>query len=136
VLEDGDTLLSAIDFADLPGEDEGFTPLTDTELVELVLSDNAPGLVDVLDTDGVTYNLTACLEALELIQITLSANGAFSAEIELADVVDDVSFVQRNTVKQAQITQFFSATGPTLYTFDLYPEVSQPHFDNAKLMPR
>jgi hypothetical protein len=40
VLEDG-TLLSAIDFADLPGEDEGFTPLTDTELVELVLSDNA-----------------------------------------------------------------------------------------------
>jgi hypothetical protein len=82
VLEDGDTLLSAIDFADLPGEDEGFTPLTDTELVELVLSDNAPGLVDVLDTDGVTYNLTACLEALELIQITLSANGAFSAEIE------------------------------------------------------
>jgi hypothetical protein len=27
------TLLSAIDFADLPGEDEGFTPLTDTELV-------------------------------------------------------------------------------------------------------
>jgi hypothetical protein len=52
VLEDGDTLLSAIDFADLPGEDEGFTPLTDTELVELVLSDNAPGLVDVLDTDA------------------------------------------------------------------------------------
>jgi hypothetical protein len=107
-----------------------------------VLSDNAPGLVDVLDTDEPTvpYNLTACLEALELIQITLSANGAFSAEIEdkLADVVDDVSFVQRNTVKQAQITQFFSATGPTLviYTFDLYPEVSQPHFDNAKLMPR
>jgi hypothetical protein len=90
-------------------------PLTDTELVELVLSDNAPGLVDVLDTDEPTvptYNLTACLEALELIQITLSANGAFSAEIEdkLADVVDDVSFVQRNTVKQAQITQFFSAT--------------------------
>jgi hypothetical protein len=84
--------------------DEGFTPLTDTELVELVLSDNAPGLVDVLDTDEPTvptYNLTACLEALELIQITLSANGAFSAEIEdkLADVVDDVSFVQRNTVK-------------------------------------
>jgi hypothetical protein len=60
-----------------------------------VLSDNAPGLVDVLDTDEPTvptYNLTACLEALELIQITLSANGAFSAEIEdkLADVVDDV----------------------------------------------
>jgi hypothetical protein len=56
-------------------------------------------------------------------QITLSANGAFSAEIEdkLADVVDDVSFVQRQT--KAQITQFFSATGPTLviYTFDLYP---------------
>jgi hypothetical protein len=80
VLEDGDTLLSAIDFADLAG-DEGFTPLTDTELVELVLSDNAPGLVDVLDTDEPTvptYNLTACLEALELIQITLSANGAFS----------------------------------------------------------
>jgi hypothetical protein len=51
-------------------------PLTDTELVELVLSDNAPGLVDVLDTDEPTvptYNLTACLEALELIQITLSA---------------------------------------------------------------
>jgi hypothetical protein len=87
-------------------------PLTDTELVELVLSDNAPGLVDVLDTDEPTvptYNLTACLEALELIQITLSCV-AFSAEIEdkLADVVDDVSFVQRNTVKQAQITQFFS----------------------------
>jgi hypothetical protein len=40
VLEDGDTLLSAID-ADLPGEDEGFPPLTDTELVELVLNDNA-----------------------------------------------------------------------------------------------
>jgi hypothetical protein len=69
------------------------------------LSDNAPGLVDVLDTDETvpTYNLTACLEALELIQITLSANGAFSAEIEdkLADVVDDVSFVQRNTVKSS-----------------------------------
>jgi hypothetical protein len=50
------------------------SPLTDTELVELVLSDNAPGLVDVLDTDEPTvpYNLTACLEALELIQITLS----------------------------------------------------------------
>jgi hypothetical protein len=63
--------------------------------VELVLSDNAPGLVDVLDTDEPTvptYNLTACLEALELIQITLSANGAFSAvEDKLADVVDDVS---------------------------------------------
>jgi hypothetical protein len=37
VLEDGDTLLSAIDFADLPGEDEFYT--SDTELVELVLSD-------------------------------------------------------------------------------------------------
>jgi hypothetical protein len=63
-----------------------------------------------------------------------------SAEIEdkLADVVDDVSFVQRNTVKQAQITQFFSATEADTCNlhFDLYPEVSQPHFDNAKLMPR
>jgi hypothetical protein len=53
---------------------------------------------------------------------------AFSAEIEdkLADVVDDVSFVQRNTVKQAQITQFSLPPRPTLviYTFDLYPEVS------------
>jgi hypothetical protein len=81
--------------------------------VELVLSDNAPGLVDVLDTDEPTvptYNLTACLEALELIQITLSANGAFAEIDRQADVVDDVSFVQRNTVKQAQITQFFSAT--------------------------
>jgi hypothetical protein len=82
--------------------------------VELVLSDNAPGLVDVLDTDEPTvptYNLTACLEALELIQITLSANGAFSAEIEdkLADVVDDVVCSAQH-VKQAQITQFFSAT--------------------------
>jgi hypothetical protein len=32
-------------------------PLTDTELVELVLSDNAPGLVDVLDTDEPTAHL-------------------------------------------------------------------------------
>jgi hypothetical protein len=43
--------------------------------VELVLSDNAPGLVDVLDTDEPTvptYNLTACLEALELIQNSVS----------------------------------------------------------------
>jgi hypothetical protein len=32
--------------------------------------------------DCTPYNLTACLEALELIQITLSANGAFSAEIQ------------------------------------------------------
>jgi hypothetical protein len=50
---------------------------------------------------------------LELIQ--MSANGAFSAEIEdkLADVVDDVSFVQRNIVKQAQIAQFFATEADT-----------------------
>jgi hypothetical protein len=69
--------------------------------VELVLSDNAWSrrCSGHGRADCTTYNLTACLEALELIQITLSANGAFSAEIEdkLADVVDDVSFVQRNT---------------------------------------
>jgi hypothetical protein len=41
VLEDGDTLLSAIDLLTGRGR-VGFTPLTDTELVELVLSDNAP----------------------------------------------------------------------------------------------
>jgi hypothetical protein len=47
VLVGGDTLLSAADYADLPGKDESSTPLTDAELVQLVLSDNAPGLVDV-----------------------------------------------------------------------------------------
>jgi hypothetical protein len=46
-------------------------------------------------------------------------------------VVDDVVFSALSTT---QITQFFSARAVT--TFDLYPEVSQPHFDNAKLMPR
>jgi hypothetical protein len=51
VLEGGDTLLSAEDYADLLGEDESLIPLTDAELVQLVLSDNASGLVDVLDTD-------------------------------------------------------------------------------------
>jgi hypothetical protein len=47
------TLLSAIDFADLPGEDE-VLPSDRYRVVELVLSDNAPGLVDVLDTDEPT----------------------------------------------------------------------------------
>jgi hypothetical protein len=54
-----------------------------------------------------------CLEAraLKLIQVSLSASGAFRAEIEdkLADVINDVSFVQRNTVKQGRITQYFTA---------------------------
>jgi hypothetical protein len=64
VLEGGDTLLSAGDYADLPGEDDSFTPLTDAKLVQLVLSDNAPGLVDVLDTDEQIipeYSLSDCL---------------------------------------------------------------------------
>jgi hypothetical protein len=114
VLEGGDTLLSTGDYADLPGEDESFTPLTDAELVQLVLSDIAPGLVDVLDTDEQIipkYRLSDCLTALEMIQFTLAANGAFSAEIEdkLAEVVDEVSFVLRNTAKQANITQYFAS---------------------------
>jgi hypothetical protein len=82
-LEGGEALLSAAACADLPGEDEGFTPLTDVELVQLVLSDNAPGLVDVLDTDKQIIpeiGLSSCLTALELAQVTLSANCAFSAE--------------------------------------------------------
>jgi hypothetical protein len=104
--------------------------------VELVLSDNAPGLVDVLDTDEPTvptYNLTACLEALELI-LTLSANGAFSAEIEdkLADVVDDVCLFSATLSSKLRSRSSSLPPRPTLviYTFDLYPEVSQPHFDN------
>jgi hypothetical protein len=46
-----------------------------------------------------------------MIQVTLAANGAFSAEIEdkLEDVVDEVSFVLRNTAKQANITQCFAS---------------------------
>jgi hypothetical protein len=83
VLEGGEALPSAAACADLPGEDESFTPLTDVELVQLVLSDNAPGLVDVLDTDKQIIpeiGLSSCLTALELTQVTLSANGAFSAE--------------------------------------------------------
>jgi hypothetical protein len=116
VLEGGDTLLSAGDYADLLGEDESFTPLTDAELV---LSDNAPGLVDVLDTDEQIvpeYSLSDYLTAFEMIQVTLAANGAFSAEIEdkLADVVDEGSFVLRNTAKQANITQYESASPSTM----------------------
>jgi hypothetical protein len=50
-----------------------------------------------------------------------SAQGETSLQMS----VDDVSFVQRNTVKQAQITQFFSAQRLlVIYTFDLYPEVN------------
>jgi hypothetical protein len=61
-----------------------------------------------------------------------------SAQIEdkLADVVDDVSFVQRNTVKQAQITQFFSARADTCNLHLTCTQRSASHFDNAKLMPR
>jgi hypothetical protein len=73
VLEGCDTLLNAADYAGLPGEDESFTPLTKAELVQLVLSDNAPGLVDVLDTDEQIipeYSLSDFLTALELIQVT------------------------------------------------------------------
>jgi hypothetical protein len=111
VLEGGDTLLSVGDYANLPGEDESFAPLTDAELVQLVPSENAPGLVDVLATDEQIIpesSLSNCLTALEMIQVTLAANGAFSAEIEdkLADVVDEVSFVLRNTAKQTNITQY------------------------------
>jgi hypothetical protein len=107
------TLLSAIDFADLPGEDEGFTPLTDTELVELVLSDNAPGLVDVLDTDEPTvptYNLTACLEALELIQITLSANGAAQRLKTSLQMWSMMCRLFSATLSSKLRSQFFSAT--------------------------
>jgi hypothetical protein len=71
VLEGGDTLLSAPDYTKLPGEHESFTPLSDAEVVQLVLSDNAPGLVDVLDTDEQIipeHSLSDCLTALELIQ--------------------------------------------------------------------
>jgi hypothetical protein len=44
--------------------------------------------------------------ALELIQVTISANGAFRAKTDdkLADVIDQVSFVLRNTATQANIT--------------------------------
>jgi hypothetical protein len=38
----------------MPGEHASFTPLTDAELVQLLLSDNAHGQVDVLDTDEQT----------------------------------------------------------------------------------
>jgi hypothetical protein len=49
------------------------------------LGDNAPGLEDALDTDEQIipeYSLSDCLTALELIQVSNSANGAFSAETE------------------------------------------------------
>jgi ectoine hydroxylase-related dioxygenase (phytanoyl-CoA dioxygenase family) len=81
--------------------------------VELVLSDNAPGLVDVLDTDEPTvptYNLTACLEALELILICQRMVHSAQRLKTSLQMWSMMSFVQRNTVKQAQITQFFSAT--------------------------
>jgi hypothetical protein len=109
VLDGGDTLLSAANHADLLGEDESLTPLTDAELVQLVLSDNAPGLVDVLETDEQIipeYSLSDCLTALELIQVTLFANNAFSAETEgkLGDVINEVSIVLRNTAMQANIS--------------------------------
>jgi hypothetical protein len=45
----GDETSAALTLLDLPGEGWVYTSLT--RLVELVLSDNAPGLVDVLDTD-------------------------------------------------------------------------------------
>jgi hypothetical protein len=114
VLEGGDTLLSAADYTDLPGEHESFTPLSDAELVQLVLSDNAPGLVDVLDTDEQIIpekSLSDCLTALELIQVTILGNGAFSTETEekLADVIDQVSFVLRSTATQANITEYFAS---------------------------
>jgi hypothetical protein len=60
-----------------------------------------------------------------------------SAQRLSTDVVDDVSFVQRNTVKQAQITQFFSATEADTCNLPLTcTQRSASHiFDNAKLMP-
>jgi len=44
-------LLCASEFADLPGEDETFMALEDDEIVALVTSDDAPDLVDEVDTD-------------------------------------------------------------------------------------
>jgi pyruvate-formate lyase-activating enzyme len=48
---------------------------------------------------------------LELIQVTLSTSGAFSAETEdkLADMIDEVSFVLRNTGKPANIAKYFAS---------------------------
>jgi hypothetical protein len=48
---------------------------------------------------------------LELIQAFISANGAFGAETDdkLADVIDQVYFVLRNTATQANITQYFAS---------------------------
>ena len=46
-----DALPCASDFADLPGEDETFVALKDSKIVALVTRDDAPDLVDELDTD-------------------------------------------------------------------------------------
>jgi hypothetical protein len=127
VLEGGDSLLSAADYTDLLGEHESFTPLSDAELVQLVLSDNAPGLVDVLDTDEQIipeYSLSDCLTALELIHESIVANSAFSTETEekLADVINQVSYVLRNSATQANITEYFASV-QMLYPYDALKDV-------------
>ena len=110
VLEDGDTLLCASEFADLPGEDETFVALEDDEIVALVTSDDAPDRVDELDTDEQVqpeFSLAECVHALELVQVALCANGAITAEFKdkLTDVLDEVERIRISQLKQSSITQ-------------------------------
>ena len=51
ILEDGDAVLCANDFTDLPGDDETLMALEGNEIVALVASYDAADLVDEVDTD-------------------------------------------------------------------------------------
>ena len=48
------------------------------------------------------------MHALELVQRTLSANGAITTEFEdkLTDVIDEVERIRNSQLKQSSITQF------------------------------
>ena len=103
-------LLCASEFADLPGEDETFMALDDDEIVALVTSDDAPDLVDEVDTDEQVhskYSITKCVHALEQVQRTQSANGAITAEFEdkLTDVIDEqpAQAIQHYTVRDPRL---------------------------------
>ena len=59
---------SSLRYSDFPGEDETFVPLEDSETVAFVTSDDAPDLVDELETDEQVqpeYSLTECVHARE-----------------------------------------------------------------------
>ena len=86
-------------------------PLEDSETVALVTSDDAPDMVDELETDEQVqpeYSLTECVHALELVQVTMSASGAITAEFEdkLTDVIDEVERMRNCELRQSSVTQF------------------------------